>query len=144
MAVLTNFSKAFDTVSYVTVLTELHNLGFSKSYLRWITGYLTDTKQFVSINHKASETIEAALSIPQVAFWLSFWFSLLTYSNFTACRYFQYSRITASSTFNELELILSFLSIITRCACVINTRCMCNQYPTPIYASVNQNSVGLS
>ena len=47
MAVLTNFSKAFDTVSYETVLTELHNLGFSKSYLRWITGYLTDTKQFV-------------------------------------------------------------------------------------------------
>ena len=114
MAVLTNFSKAFDTVSYETVLTELYNLGFSKSYLRWITGYLTDTKQFVSINHKAFETIEAALSIPQVAFWLSFWLSLLTCSNFTACRYFQYSRITASSTFNELELILSLLSIITR------------------------------
>ena len=29
--------------------------------------------------------------------------SLLTYSNFTACRYFQYSRITASSTFTELS-----------------------------------------
>lgn len=34
MAVLANFSKAFDTVWYETVLMKHHNLGFSKSYLR--------------------------------------------------------------------------------------------------------------
>ena len=34
MAVLANFSKAFNTVWYETVLMKHHNLGFSKSYLR--------------------------------------------------------------------------------------------------------------
>ena len=42
IAVLADFSKAFDTVSYPTVLRKLHSQGFSKNYLRWVTSYLTE------------------------------------------------------------------------------------------------------
>ena len=47
MAILADFSKAFDTVAYKTVLKKMHKVGFSKSYLRWVTSYLTERKQFV-------------------------------------------------------------------------------------------------
>lgn len=69
MAVLADFSKAFDTVLYEMVLTKLRNLGFSKSYLRWITSYLTNGKQFVLIDDKASETIEIAFGVSQDSIW---------------------------------------------------------------------------
>ena len=38
LAILADFSKAFDTVAYKTVLNKLHHLGFSKSFIRWVTG----------------------------------------------------------------------------------------------------------
>ena len=47
MAILAYFSKEFDTVAYGTVLKKMHKVGFSKSYLRWVTSYLTERKQFV-------------------------------------------------------------------------------------------------
>ena len=36
LAVIADFSKAFDTVAYKTVLLRLHAQGFSKESLRWI------------------------------------------------------------------------------------------------------------
>ncbi len=41
IAVLADFSKAFDTVSYTTILRKLHRQGFSKVCLKWVTSYLT-------------------------------------------------------------------------------------------------------
>ena len=41
IAVMADYSKAFDTVAYETVLIKLHQLGFSKSSLMWIASYLT-------------------------------------------------------------------------------------------------------
>ena len=40
MAVLADFSKAFDTVDYGILLTKLHRLGFSKPFLPWLSNYL--------------------------------------------------------------------------------------------------------
>lgn len=57
MAILADFSKAFDTVAYETVLKKMHKVGFSKSYLKWVTSYLTERKQFVQIDDKLSSTI---------------------------------------------------------------------------------------
>ena len=65
MAILADFSKAFDTVTYETVLKKMQKLGFSKSYLRWVTSYLTERKQFVQIDDKLSSTIEVALGVLQ-------------------------------------------------------------------------------
>ena len=65
MAVLADFSKAFDTVSYGTVLRKLHRHGFSKSFLRWITNYLTGRKQFVQIDDRTSRQIDVTFGVPQ-------------------------------------------------------------------------------
>ena len=42
IAVLADFSKAVDTVSYPTFLRKLHSQGFSKNYLRWVTATLRE------------------------------------------------------------------------------------------------------
>ena len=38
--VLANFSKAFDTIYFNTVIKKMSQLGFSKAFLVWITSYL--------------------------------------------------------------------------------------------------------
>ncbi|KAL9970328.1 hypothetical protein ACROYT_G022683 [Oculina patagonica] len=65
LAVLADFSKAFDTVAYEIVLKKLHLLGFSKSFLVWVTNYLTGRKQFVQIDDKASSTLDVRFGVPQ-------------------------------------------------------------------------------
>ncbi|RMX57604.1 hypothetical protein pdam_00015742, partial [Pocillopora damicornis] len=37
MAILADFLKTFDAVAYETVLKKMHKVGFSKSYLRWLS-----------------------------------------------------------------------------------------------------------
>ena len=65
LAVMADFSKAFDTVTYKTILLKLHAQGFSKDSLRWITNYLTGRRQFVQIDDRISETINVTSGIPQ-------------------------------------------------------------------------------
>ena len=40
IADLADFSKAFDTVAYQTVLSKLHRLGISNTFLKWIISYI--------------------------------------------------------------------------------------------------------
>ena len=47
LMVCADYSKAFDTVQLKSVLTKMHNLGFSKEFLPWIIDYLTDRRQMV-------------------------------------------------------------------------------------------------
>ena len=42
LMILADFSKAFDTIKYKTVLKKLNYLGFSMSFLNWTIEYLTD------------------------------------------------------------------------------------------------------
>ena len=42
LMILADFSKAFDTIKYQTVLKKLNYHGFSKSFLNWTIEYLTD------------------------------------------------------------------------------------------------------
>ncbi|XP_048590336.1 uncharacterized protein LOC5519158 [Nematostella vectensis] len=65
LAVLADFSKAFDTVAYEVVLKKLHHLGFSKSFLMWATSYLTGRKQFVQIDDKSSRLADGYFGVPQ-------------------------------------------------------------------------------
>jgi hypothetical protein len=57
MAILADFSKAFHTVAYETVLKKLRGQGFSKSFLVWVTNYMTGRKQFVQIDDKKSSPL---------------------------------------------------------------------------------------
>ena len=65
MIVLADFLKAFDTVAFETVLKKLHALGFSKSFLMWISSYLTGRRQFVQIDDKTSSLLDVAFGEPQ-------------------------------------------------------------------------------
>ena len=67
MIVLADFSKAFafDTVAFETVLKKLHALGFSKSFLMWISSYLTGRRQFVQIDEKTSSLLDVTFGVPQ-------------------------------------------------------------------------------
>ena len=40
LMILADFSKAFDTIKYKTVLKKLNYLGFSKSFFNWTIEYL--------------------------------------------------------------------------------------------------------
>ncbi len=63
--VLADFSKAFDTIKYKTVLKKLGLLGFSKDYLKWTIQYLTGRKHFVQIDDNKSELCTVNFGVPQ-------------------------------------------------------------------------------
>ena len=54
LMLLADFSKAFDTINFKTVLKKLHRLNFSHGFLYWITSYLTNRFQYVQIDDKKS------------------------------------------------------------------------------------------
>ena len=65
IAVLTDFSKAFDTVDFAALLQKLYKLNFSKEALKFILIYLTDRKQFVQIDDKISSNKTVKFGVPQ-------------------------------------------------------------------------------
>lgn len=63
--VCADYSKAFDTVQFRSVVTEMHGLGFSKSFLQWIINYLTNRQQLVQINDSKSSLLTTEFGVPQ-------------------------------------------------------------------------------
>ena len=63
--VCADYSKVFDTVQLKAVLTKMHGMGFSRTFLQWMANYLTDRKQFVQIDDKSSETATVKFDVPQ-------------------------------------------------------------------------------
>ena len=64
LMVLDDFSKAFDTIKYKTVLTKLSQLGFSNDYLKWTVNYLTGRRHFVQIDDKTSGLCPVNFGVP--------------------------------------------------------------------------------
>ena len=54
LAIFSDYSKAFDTVSFSTIFTKLNKIGFNRKALLLMANYLTDRKQFVQIDDKVS------------------------------------------------------------------------------------------
>lgn len=48
--VYTDFSKAFDRVSHMNLISKLQAIGIHSSLLNWIKSYLTNRTQFVKID----------------------------------------------------------------------------------------------
>ena len=65
LMVLADFSKAFDTIKYKTVLKKLDYLGFLKSFLNWTIEFLTDRRHFVQIDDKTSDRSRVNFGVPQ-------------------------------------------------------------------------------
>ena len=68
LMVLADFSKAFDTVRYGTLIRKLSCLGFSKSYLKWLTSYLSNHSHFVQIDDRMSSKATVQFGIPRAQF----------------------------------------------------------------------------
>lgn len=67
IVVIADFSKAFDTVAYQTIINKLHHIGFSKNTLTWVVSFLTDRHQFVQIDDKKSDVLPVMFGVPQVS-----------------------------------------------------------------------------
>lgn len=65
LMVLADFSKAFNTVCFKTVITKLHHLGFSKNVLEWLANYLCGRRQYVQIDDGKSSPVFSEFGIPQ-------------------------------------------------------------------------------
>ena len=65
LMVLADFSKAFDTTDFKTLILKLSSLGFSMGLLRWLSSYLTDRSHVVQIDNKVSELETVRLGVPQ-------------------------------------------------------------------------------
>ena len=65
LAILADFSKAFDTVDYRTFLRELHTIGFSERLLYLFRDYLSKRQQLVQIDDKTSEKLQIDFGVPQ-------------------------------------------------------------------------------
>ena len=63
--VLTDLSKAFDTINHQLLLAKLHAYGFSKQVLTIVSSYLSNRKQRIKINDVFSSWKDLILGVPQ-------------------------------------------------------------------------------
>lgn len=76
LMVCADYSKAFDTVQFKSVLTKMRNLGFSKKFLLLMVDYLTDRRQMVQIDDRKSDIATVEFGVPQDSFLGSLIFNL--------------------------------------------------------------------
>ena len=57
--------KAFDTVNHEILLTKLEHYGIQGNMLHWFKSYLSNPKQYVSINGKSSLPLDISCGVPQ-------------------------------------------------------------------------------
>ena len=60
-----DLKKAFDTCNHQILLLKLKKYGLADTELTWFSSYLTDRKQFVSINKSSSPLLNITLGVPQ-------------------------------------------------------------------------------
>ena len=86
--VLLDLSAAFDTIDHCILLDELHRIGVRCDALRWMSSYLTDGTQCVSVDDHLSCEIRLQHGVPQGT-------PLSLYSSTVlACRKFSQSMIS--------------------------------------------------
>ena len=65
IALLLDFSKAFDTVDHRVLLRKLERLGVRGTVLSWFSSYLADRTQQVAVNGVNSHTLQVRTGLPQ-------------------------------------------------------------------------------
>uniref|UniRef100_UPI003AAD8E98 uncharacterized protein n=1 Tax=Centroberyx gerrardi TaxID=166262 RepID=UPI003AAD8E98 len=64
--ILLDLSAAFDTINHSILLSRLqHSLGITGTALSWLTSYLSDRHQYISINNCKSSTAPVTHGVPQ-------------------------------------------------------------------------------
>ena len=64
LTVFADYSKAFDTVHFITALKKMDCLGFSGSFLKWMIN-LSDRRHFVQIDDRRSDVAHVSFGVPQ-------------------------------------------------------------------------------
>ncbi len=65
IAIFCDLRKAFNTVNHKILLSKMAKLGINGNELQWFRSYLTDRKQFVSLNGKLSNLRDILIGVPQ-------------------------------------------------------------------------------
>ena len=65
IAVMIDYSKAFDTIDHSILIRKLSRLGFGKSIVQLIISYLSNRKQYVQIDDRKSQTKNIYFGVPQ-------------------------------------------------------------------------------
>ena len=65
IGIFCDLKKAFDTCNHQILLLKLKKYGLADTELTWFSSYLTDRKQFVSINKSSSPLLNITLGVPQ-------------------------------------------------------------------------------
>jgi hypothetical protein len=65
IAIFCDLRKAFDTVDHKILLSKMSKMGIKGIDLQWFCSYLTDRKQFVSLNGKSSNLRDILIEVPQ-------------------------------------------------------------------------------
>ena len=65
LAVMADFSKAFDTVDFEILIRKLQKLNLSISSLKILASYLSNRRQYVQINDVESQTLPVTNGVPQ-------------------------------------------------------------------------------
>ena len=63
--VFVDLEKAFDTVNHEILIKKLDHYGIRGSYNNWLNSYLTNRKQFVSLNDSVSSHMKITCGVPQ-------------------------------------------------------------------------------
>ena len=91
LMVCSDYSKAFDTVQFRTVVSKMHSLGFSKYFLLWTIDYLTQRRQLVQIDDRKSDMAQWNSAFLRAQFWVQLFSTMyhvtedsrLKYENYT-------------------------------------------------------------
>jgi hypothetical protein len=65
LGIFLDLSKAFDTLNHSILIKKLECYGFRGIVLSWLESYLSDRKQFVTINNEFSNVLQIRTGVPQ-------------------------------------------------------------------------------
>ena len=63
--VFIDLQKAFDTINHSILLQKLQHYGVKGTALNWYSSYLTDRKQYVSVDEHTSDHLKIFFGVPQ-------------------------------------------------------------------------------
>jgi len=65
LSVMADYSKAFDTVHFETLILKLHKIGFTKDAILLLCSYLSNRRQYVQIDDVTSGKLIVSNGVPQ-------------------------------------------------------------------------------